>query len=320
MIAFRSRLELAGFAFAAVILVVLLALLVVPGSADARKQAQVRSELRQAAGALKLVWQDGDESATEEDDDYVTEGDDPADDDDGEDFDEGDDDSDADDAVTVDLEAIAANLSHTQRAQQLASKLAGSARVRALVAVGDQADENLFEYADDVAWVSGDLQPSFVAALDASAELRSSTIDKLLKRAERLAKASRAKMLASVSDALADGDPDLLLELLAEEADVTAREQGRSGRLAAGDHRRHRRRGRRPWRLSTKVPKAERGDVRAALTAIDDELDSLPDWVDELVSDMEDYDDPAAARASFCALVSGLPLPASQPAADPLRG
>ena len=83
MIAFRSRLELAGFAFAAVILVVLLALLVVPGSADARKQAQVRSELRQAADALKLVWQDGDESATEEDDDYVTEGDDPADDDDG---------------------------------------------------------------------------------------------------------------------------------------------------------------------------------------------------------------------------------------------
>ncbi len=312
MIAFRSRLELAGFAFAAVILVVLLALLVVPGSADARKQAQVRSELRQAAGALKLVWQDGDESATEEDDDYVTEGDDPADDDDGEDFDEGDDDSDADDAVTVDLEAIAANLSHTQRAQQLASKLAGSARVRALVAVGDQADENLFEYADDVAWVSGDLQPSFVAALDASAELRSSTIDKLLKRAERLAKASRAKMLASVSDALADGDPELLLELLAEEADVTpASKADLVGSLQAiiddtdgvvavlGG-------------LSTKVPKAERGDVRAALTAIDDELDSLPDWVDELVSDMEDYDDPAAARASFCALVSGLSLPASQ--------
>ena len=127
-----------------------------------------------------------------------------------------------DDAVTVDLEAIAANLSHTERAQQLASKLAGPARVRALVAVGDQADENLFEYADDVAWVSGDLQPSFVAALRrerrAALERRST---KLLKRAERLAKPSRAKMLASVTDALADGDPELLLELLAEEADVT---------------------------------------------------------------------------------------------------
>ena len=53
------------------ILVVLLALLASRGSADAREQAQVRSELRQAADALKLVWQDGDESATEEDDDYA---------------------------------------------------------------------------------------------------------------------------------------------------------------------------------------------------------------------------------------------------------
>jgi hypothetical protein len=52
--------------------------------------------------------------------------------------------------------------------------------------------------------------------------------------------------------------------------------------------------------------------VLAALTAIDGGLDSLPGWIDELVSYMEDYDDPAAAAASFCALVSGLSLPASQ--------
>ena len=55
-----------------------------------------------------------------------------------------------------------------RRAQQLASRLAGPPACGA-VAVGDQADENLFEYADDVAWVSPTCSRSFVAALDDSA-------------------------------------------------------------------------------------------------------------------------------------------------------
>jgi hypothetical protein len=290
---------------------ILLALLGAAGVAEASPRAQVRSELRQAGDALKLVWQQSGDSAAEDGDD-AAEIDDPGDVDESE-PDPGDDEVDAadggDDSVLVDLDAMAANLAHTQRARALASKLKRPARARALAAVGRQADENLFEYADDVAWVPASLQPDFVAALEASSELRSATIEATLKRAQTLPKRSRAKLLRSLTDALTDGDPELLLELLADEEDVVApTKTALAGSLRAmldqTDAVRASLR-----RLSGEVSRRDRGDVRAAITAIDLALADLPGSIDALLTEIADYDDPAAAATSFCALVASVSLP-----------
>ncbi len=238
---------------------------------------RVRAELRQADEALGHVWV---EAA---------------------------DDEDADD--TYDLGAVAANLAHTEAARRLAIKHRRS-RATLLAAVNDQADENVYEYADDAAWAPPEQQGVLAQALATSASVRASVTAAMLFRADRLGRGARATVLRSVTDALSDGDPDLLLEGLAEEDGATdATKAALAGTLAViladsedtldGLDQ-----------LSARLERAERARVRGAIEAIALSLDELPGWVDELLAEIaDDATDPEALAGSFCALVAAIPLP-----------
>ena len=238
---------------------------------------RVRAELRLADEALGQVWH------------------------------EAGDDEDAED--TYDLDAAAANLTHTEAARLLALKDRRS-RATLLAAVNDQADENVFEYADDAAWAPAEQQQALANALLTSVSLRSSVTAAMLARAERLTPGARAAVLRSITDALSDGDPDLLLEALAEEDGATGETKAAlldalrkiladtDGTLADLE------------RLSARLDRAERTKVGKAIDEINESLDELPEWIDELLADFADYaDDPEAATDSFCGLLAGLPLP-----------
>jgi hypothetical protein len=239
---------------------------------------RVKAELRQADEALGNVWQEAE-------------------------------DEDADD--TYDLGAVAANLAHTEAARQLAVKLTSPDRAKVLAAVNDQADDNVYEYADDAYWAPVDQQPAFADALAQSVAVRSAVTGAILVKAEKLAPGIRAAVLRSVGDALSDGDPDTLLESLSDPEGMDAATQGALvstlGRILAdtdetlGELQ----------RLAGRLPKRDRGKVLDTIEEIQDSLDELPDWVDELLADIADFaDDPGAATAAFCAVLAGLPLPA----------
>jgi hypothetical protein len=61
--------------------------------------------------------------------------------------------------------------------------------------------------------------------------------------------------------------------------------------------------------LGSSLSGSERRAARDAAEAIESELDALPDYVDELFADFEDFDDPAAGKAAFCGYLAELPLP-----------
>ena len=239
---------------------------------------RVRAELRQADEALGHVWQEA------------------GDDEDAEDI--------------YDLDAVAANLAHTEAARQLAMKVRRS-RATMLADVNDQADENVYEYADDASWAPAEQQPALAAALLTSASLRSSVTAAMLVKAEKLTPGVRASVLRSITDALSDGDPDILLEALSEEDGATEATTATLvetlKKILADSH------GTLDdlERLSRGLDRAERDKVDRAIGEIEDSLDELPDWVDELIADIADYaDDPEAAAQSFCGLLASLPLPA----------
>lgn len=298
----RTSLALAAGLLAA------LAFAVAPASASPSSQsaglAQVRAELREASAALDRIW--GDDSADSVDED-LSDDDDLADDPDDDFSDDSDDGFDS-----VDLDAVAANLQHTANARQLAQKLKPrKLRPVALVAVAEQADENVFEYADDIAWVEATQQPIFVDALDASLNVRSAMIGSLISAAPKQAASARGNALGAIADALSDGDPEVLLDTLAEEDGYGATPEVKQtvvpvlaamlddAREVAADLD----------DLGSSLPRSERRNVRRAADAIAAELDGLPDYVDELFVDFEDYDDPAAGAAAFCGYLAGLPLP-----------
>ena len=278
--------------------------------------AQVRAELKEASAALGQIWGDDyedDDSSDDADDDFADEfGDDF--DDDAEDVfgDDFDDDDVSDDSESVDLDAVAANLQHTAAARQLASKLKPrKIRPVALLAVAEQADENVFEYADDIGWVEGQEQPTFVDALTKSLDVRSAMIGALISAAPKQAESARGKSLKTIADLLSDGDPEVLLDTLAEEDGYGATPEVKqtvvpvlAGMLDDADKTAVRIRD-----LGSSLRGNERRDPRDAAGAIDAELKDLPDYVDDLFSDMEDYDDPAAGKAAFCGYLAGLPLP-----------
>lgn len=309
------RFRLVGFAAAAALaLIVCFAPAASQASSGKSSVAQVRSELREARAALDRIWNDSDEDFGDDPGDDV--GDDPGDDGDdpGDDGDDpGDDGDDGEDFADVNLDAVQENLAHTAAARELAAKLKPKdRRAGALIAVNDQADENVFEYADDIGWVEEDEQPAFVDALNASLRLRANVISTLVSQGPKLSAPVRAKALASISAALSDGDPEVLLDTLAEEEGWGATEPVKQtvvGPLAdlldGTDTVTSSLRD-----LGAELPSKERGDVRDAADEIGEALTSLPDYVDELFGDMQDYDDPDAGTAAFCGYVSALPLPA----------
>jgi hypothetical protein len=272
--------------------------------------SQVRSELREASAALDQIW--GDDSDDFGDDDPADDADDPFGDDPVDDPTDDPADDPDDDFADVNLDAVASNLDHTATARQLAQKVKPRKnRAVALTAVAQQADDNVFEYADDIGWVDPDEQPTFVDALDQSLDARSALIGSLVSQAPKQAASARAKTLKAISDALSDGDPEVLLDTLAEEDGYGATYDVKQtvvaplasmlndSRDVAGDIR----------DLGASLPASERRDPRDAVDAIDAELDGLPDYVDELFGDMEDYDDPAGGASAFCGYVAQLPLP-----------
>jgi hypothetical protein len=303
------RFKLVGFAAAAALAIIVC---LAPAASQASSLGQVRSELREARAALDRIWNDsggdfGDDPADEADDpgaevDPPDDGDDPGDDP----IDPG------DDLADVNLDAVQDNLAHTAKARELAGKLKPKdRRAGALVAVNDQADENVFEYADDIGWVDEDEQPAFVDALQASLALRSGVISTLVGQGAKLSESVRAKALESVSAALSDGDPEVLLDTLAEEQGWGATEPVKQtvvgpladlldGTDAVISNLRD---------LGARLPSSERGDVRDAADQIDESLTGLPEYVDGLFDEMQDYDDPASGIGAFCGYVSALPLP-----------
>ena len=239
---------------------------------------RVKAELRQADEALGQVWQEAS-------------------------------DEDADD--TYDLDAVAANLAHTEAARQLAVKLSSPDRPKMLAAVNDQADDNVYEYADDAYWAPVDQQPAFADALARSVAVRSAVTGAMLVKADKLPPGIRAAVLRSIGDALSDGDPDTLLETL---SDPEGMDPATQSALAAAlgtiladtdgtlDELQ---------RLSGRLSKRDRGKVLDTIEQIQDSLDELPGWIDELLADLQDFaDDPVAATAAFCSVLTGLPLPA----------
>jgi hypothetical protein len=240
--------------------------------------SQVRSELHEASAALDQIW--GDDTG--------------------------------DDFADVNLDAVASNLEHTAAARQLAQKVKPRKnRGVAMTAVVQQADDNVFEYADDIGWVDPDEQPTFVDALDQSLDVRSGLIDSLVAQAPKQSASARAKTLKAISDALSDGDPEVLLDTLAEEDGYGATfdvkqtvvaplakmlDDSRAVATDIGD-------------LGSSLSSSERRDATDAVDAIDGELNGLPDYVDELFGDMQDYDDPDAGASAFCGYVAQLPLP-----------
>ncbi len=309
----RTALALAATALAALIFAA------APAAASPASQsaalAQVRAELKEASAALNQIWGDDyadDDSDDDADDDFVDDFDDELEDVVGDASDDFDDDDVSDDSESVDLDAVAANLSHTNAARELASKLKPrKIRPVALLAVAEQADENVFEYADDIGWVEPPEQPAFVDALDKSLDVRSAMIGALISAAPKQAASARGKSLKTIADLLSDGDPEVLLDTLAEEDGYGATpevkqtvvpvlaEMLNGADKSAGDIR----------GLGSSLRGSERRSTRDAAGAIESELDGLPDYVDELFADMEDYDDPAAGVAAFCGYLAGLPLP-----------
>ena len=260
--------------------------------------SQVRSELREASAALDRIW-----GADSSDDD-------PADDTDPLDDDPADDP--ADDFADVNLDAVASNLEHTATARQLAQKVKPRKnRGVALTAVAQQADDNVFEYADDIGWVDPEEQPTFVDAFGQSLDVRSAVIGSLISQAPKQTLSARAKTLKAISDALSDGDPEVLLDTLAEEdgygATFDVKQTVIAPLASMLDDSRHV--ADEIGDLGASLPARERRDPRDAVDAIDAELDGLPAYVDELFGDMEDYDDPDAGTAAFCGYVAQLPLP-----------
>jgi hypothetical protein len=263
--------------------------------------SQVRDELRQASDALDRIW--GDDSSDDDpgddcDDDTC---DDPADDP-GDDF--------SDDSG-VDMSAVADNLEHTAAAKQLAQKVKkGKNRAVAMIAVTDQADDNVFEYADDIGWVDPDEQPTFVDALNQSLSIRGGSVSALISMAAKQTESTRSKLLATVGDDLSDGDPEVLLDTLAEEdgygatfavkdtvAPILADMIDDTGKVA-GDL----------GELGKSLPSSERRDVTDAVDSLQGQVDDLPDYVDDLFTDFSDYDDPAAGQAAFCGYLAQEPL------------
>jgi hypothetical protein len=297
--------------------VLALAAATVAGAAG--KQAPVRAELRLADQALKMVWQEADDEEADDLEDFDEADDlDDFDEEDLEDLagdlaDEAGDFADSDedveepddDGITIDADAIAANLSHTQAARDLAMDLAGKDRARALVAVVAQADDNLFEYAADVGWVYGAEQTSLAEALDTSLSLRSGLIGSQLRKAGKLTKKDRAKVLRSATDALTDEDPDLMLETLADE-EILGRPI--ADRLATTTAAMLDASGAAIRTLTGLADRADRGPFAKAAASIERSLGSLPGLAGELLADMEDYEDPEASRAAFCELLASLPL------------
>jgi hypothetical protein len=302
----KTSVSLAAAAIAALVLAV------APASASPASQsaglAQVRAELKEASAALGQIWGD----------DY---GDDDADDDLGDDLDDDlgdvlgddfDDDDISDDSESVDLNAVAANLQHTAAARQLAAKLKPrKIRPAALLAVAEQADENVFEYADDIGWVEAQEQPVFVDALSNSLDVRSAMISGLVSAAPKQTAAPRGKSLKAIAELLSDGDPEVLLDTLAEEDGYGATPEVKqtvvpilaamiNGARKTADEIRE---------VGASLSGNERRVPRDAAGAIDSELDGLPDYVNELFEDFSDYDDPAAGAAEFCGYLAQLPLP-----------
>jgi hypothetical protein len=286
-----------------------LVLAVAPASASPSSQsaglAQVRAELKEASAALGQIW--GDDYG--DDDDLGDDFDDDLEDVLGDDFD---DDDISDESESVNLDAVAANLQHTAAARQLASKLKPrKIRPAALLAVAEQADENVYEYADDIGWVEAQEQPTFVDALGQSLDVRSAMIGGLVSAAPKQAASARGKSLKTIGDLLSDGDPEVLLDTLAEEDGYGATPEVKQAvvpvlasmlngaRKTADDIR----------DVGSSLSGNERRVPRDAAGAIDSELDGLPDYVDELFADLEDYDDPAAGAAAFCGYLAQLPLP-----------
>jgi hypothetical protein len=283
--------------------------LVFAGPADASTGSksitinQVRGELRQASDALDRIW--GDDSSDDLGDDGTG--------DDGSGDDVPDDPSDdfSDDSG-VDLTAVADNLEHTAAAKQLAQKVKkGKNRAFALIAVTDQADDNVFEYADDIGWVDPDEQPTFVDALTQSLTVRGSAVNAMISTAAKQTVSTRSKLLATIGDDLSDGDPEVLLDTLAEEdgygatfpvkdtvAPILAGMIDDTDKVAANLNA-----------LSDKLASSERKDVRDAVDSLNGQVDDLPDYVNDLFGDFEDYDDPAAGQASFCGYLAQEPLP-----------
>jgi hypothetical protein len=307
----RTCLALAATALAALLFAV------APATASPASQsaalAQVRAELKEASAALGQIWGDDYEDDDFSEDDFVDEFGDDFDDDledvVGDDFD---DDDVSDDSESVDFAAIAANLQHTATARQVASKLRPrKLRPVALLAVAEQSDENVYEYADGIGWVEGQEQPTFLDGLDKSLEVRSAMIGGLISAAPKQAASARGKSLRTVGDLLSDGDSEILLDTLAEEDGYGATPEVKDSVVVvlagllngaqetAADIR----------DLGSELRGNERRDPRDAAGAIESELKGLPDYVDELLSDMEDYDDPAAGTAAFCGYLAGLPLP-----------
>lgn len=262
---------------------------------------QVRGELRQASDALDRIWGDdsSDDTGDDCDDDTC---DDPADDP-SDDF--------TDDSG-VDLSAVADNLEHTAAARQLAQKVKkGKNRALAMIAVTDQADDNVFEYADDIGWVDADQQATFVDALNQSLGVRGSSVSALIAMASKQTTSTRAKLLATIGDDLSDGDPEVLLDTLAEEDGYGATFEVKDtvAPILAGmiddtdtvagnlDD------------LGKSLPSSERRDVADAVDSLQGQIDDLPDYVDDLFTDFSDYDDPAAGQAAFCGYLAQEPLP-----------
>jgi hypothetical protein len=265
---------------------------------------QVKAELRQASDALDRIWGD------DESDDV---GDGTGDDDLGdEDPAEGPDDDFSDDDSGVDLTAVADNLEHTAAARQLAQKVRkGKNRTFALIAVTNQADDNVFEYADDIGWADPDQQPTFVDALTQSLGVRGTAVAAMIATAAKQTESTRSKLLNTIGDDLSDGDPEVLLDTLAEEdgygataavkdtvAPILAALINDTGDVADD-----------LTDLGKSLPSSERRDVANAAGSLQDQLDSLPDYVDELFADFSDYDDPAAGQAAFCGYLAQEPLP-----------
>jgi hypothetical protein len=246
-------------------------------AAAASSNGRVKAELRLADDALGQVWQEADDGDAED---------------------------------TYDLDAVAANLAHTEAAHELALKDRRS-RATLLASVNSQADENVYEYADDAWWAPVEQQPALAAALTTSVSLRSSATGAMLVRAEKLTPGARAAVLRSITDAFSDGDPDAVLEALSDPEGVTDATQGSLAATLATILADTDRTVADLERLAAKLDRSERDKVRRAIEEIDDSMAGLGDWIDELLVDIGDFaDDPDAAMQAFCAVLAGLPLPA----------
>lgn len=306
----KTSIALAAATLAALILAV------APASASPSSQsaalAQVRAELKEASTALRQIWGEDDSDddfSDDSDEDFVDDLDEELGDALGDDFD---DDDVSDGSESVNLGAVAANLEHTAAARQLASSLRPrKLRPAALLAVAGQADENVFEYADDIGWVEPEEQATFVNALDTSLDVRSAMVSALVAAAPKQSGSARGKSLKAIADALSDGDTEILLDTLAEEDGYGATGESKQavvpmlaqmitgGHKVADDLR----------DLGATLPGSEKRNARSAADTIESELDGLPAYVDELFEDFEDFDDPAAGAAAFCGYLAGLPLP-----------